>query len=97
MTPALETVDVEPVGYREARGIICGRLDTVRIPTYPADAEAEGQRVRMLRAPLGLREAARALGVSAVWLSDVECGRRRLVDLDAALATLRAAYGAAAS
>lgn len=81
----LETTETRPVGHHRARAIICGRLETIEMPDYPPDVVAEGHDVRMLRAPMGLREAARRLGVTASWLSDVEAGRRRLVHREAAM------------
>lgn len=59
---------------------IVGGLEVVTLPVYPPSPH--GAELRQLRTLLGLSigEAARALGVSAVELSDLERGRRVPVD-----------------
>ena len=58
---------------------------------FSPEAYAAGDEIRALRSSLvvGLREGSRAIGMSAVDLSNLELGRAGFVDHQAALAHLR--------
>lgn len=84
---AIVLTRVEPIDQRESRAIVCergclgarGEIRTVRMPVFPPDDEARGTRLHDLRVAcgLGLREAARAVGLSPSVLSAVERGELR--------------------
>ncbi len=78
MTPVLLTVPNIPVAHRDAH-TTHGR---VRLPVYDPERVSAGARVRARRlaVDLGLREAARLLGVPASVLSSIEIGALTWLD-----------------
>lgn len=89
------TSKVEPIGTRTAYGHINrGRGNhewgPFEIPDYPRSEN--GQRLRALRVSkeVGLRDTAKALGLSALELSELERGARTTDDWPALLAAVDA-------
>lgn len=69
----------EPAGYERGPAFVtrargCG-LEDVRTPVYEKGSNAAALRLLRTHAKLGLRDAASALGISAVELSGLERGR----------------------
>lgn len=78
MKPTL--IDIAPIGTSETPGFACGPkgggFRMLQMPTYPPNPQ--GQMLRDLRVALhlSLREAAKALEITAVDLSAVERGSK---------------------
>ena len=78
------TVKIAPVGSRESvafvtrAGVGCG-LESVSLPTYEPHPH-QALREHRLAVGLTLRDAASALGLRAVEVSEIERGARRFVD-----------------
>lgn len=95
-------MEASPVVRMERVGaFVCGGprsgFQVVDQPVHPAEIVVQGQVVRDLRVGLGkgLREGAKLAGLSAVELSNIELGRSRFLDFDAAMSALQAAWRAA--
>lgn len=77
-------IRVESTGLRQTTALVCTargcEVQPVTLDTYPPSPRGERLRALRVELGLGLREAARALGVKASELSGLEFGRARLAD-----------------
>lgn len=74
----MKIVKVNPIGEHNGTAFIGGHLREVPLPTYPPSPDGKRLRNRRVALGLSLREAAIALGVRAVELSELERGAARL-------------------
>ena len=87
MTDPLKRTKLEPIGTRDAHAI---GLGVVKLEMYSHATETLGNEIRSMRvsAGIGLREAAKRAGLSALELSEIQMGAVRFEDPEAALAFL---------
>ena len=103
---ALKLERVEPIGTRRTQAFVNrGHADDgtplnhsfeeIDLDVFPDDAVAAGRELREIRRMVGLnlREAAKALGISAMQVSELERGQAR-ADRDAVLDAYRRSAGA---
>jgi hypothetical protein len=76
---SLRLIPVQPVGTTRSAGFACGPrgcvLDVFESPQYPAHPQGRALRDARVDAHMSLGELARALGIRAVELSELEHGR----------------------
>jgi hypothetical protein len=90
---AVKLTPVDPIGTQRTWAFVNpGGLEEIEMAVYPEATRVEGERLRVARVEMGigLREASKRLGLSAVDLSRVERGAMTC-DIDEVIRILRAA------
>jgi hypothetical protein len=65
----------QPIGTQQTLAFVCpGGLRPVDLPVYPPSPRGEALRALRVDLRIGLREAATAMGLSAVELGEIERG-----------------------
>lgn len=73
------TLPVLATGERQSPALVAGTVQVITLPIYPEHGGTALREARV-RAGVGLRDAARRIGMSATTLSGVEAGSLRFAD-----------------